>query len=422
MKTIAKKLTAVVLAMVLAATALSGCAPQGGGTTPGATPTGGAPSDAKTTVTVWAFGEEGNLLSKVKDDFESKNPDLILEVLSIPWDVADEKLTAAFAGKTGPDVVQMQTHTLMNYASVGALKPLDTFVEQYPELSLDHFFEFGRDTVTYEGAQIGVPWYVEATVLFYRTDIFEEMGLSVPTTWQEMKETAIALSKRSDGMYGLGLGAANPVPGVEFLWQNEADFVKDGQAAANAAEFIEAMEFYQSFFKENLAPNADTNLMQAFIDGSCPMTLQEPWVINSLTESGEMDGKWATAKLPIGKNGLSYVGGSALVISEYTKNADAAARFVAYMSKPEIQVNWYGISKTLPSTPEAWKAPVLADDANLSVFGEQLNDGRTAPMINNFMGMVVELAGAMEKINVGNQDVAAVCSELNAKINDLLNS
>lgn len=377
----------------------------------------------QTKISVWGFGEEGKLLSQITEGFEKENPDISLDIQVIPWDVADEKLTAAFAGKGGPDVVQMQTHTLMNYASAGALCPMDDYIEEYPELALDNFFDFSKDLVMYEGEQIGVPWYVDATVLFYRTDIFEEMGISnPPTTWEELKSTAEILASRGEGYYGLGIGPSNPVPGYAFVLQNGADFVVDGKAAANSEEFSEALAFYQSFFKEGLAPdNTDVDLMQSFIDGTVPMTLQEPWVLNTLNEHPELDGKWATVTLPSNKNGMSYIGGSALVASQFSKNPDAAMKFIAYMSRPEVQVEWHEISKTLPAVKESWEADALQDNTALTAFGEQLNEGKTAPMVPNFMAMVTELSTTMEKVTIGNADPVEACEELNQNIEKILN-
>ncbi len=406
--------------LVLTTTLMSACGGQTNSASGSAT--AGGEQGEQTTLTVWGFGEEGTLLSQMSEGFEKENPDIKLDIQVIPWDVADEKLTAAIAGKTGPDVIQMQTYTLMNYASAGALLPLDDYVEKYPELALDNFFDFGKDLVMYEGQQIGVPWYVDATVLFYRTDIFEEMNLEAPTTWDELKSVAQALTARGEGNYGLGIAPANPVPGYAFVLQSGGDFVVDGKAAANSKEFSDAMAFYQSFFEEGLAPlNSDVDLMQEFIDGSIPMTLQEPWVLNVLSEHPELDGKWATTTLPSNKNNMSYIGGCALVASQFTKNADAAARFIAYMSRPENQVQWHEISKTLPSAKESWNSEVLTENEALTAFGEQLNSGKTAPMVPNFMAMIAEFGAAMEKVTVGGQDPVQVCEELNQSIDKILN-
>lgn len=426
-----KRVLLVALALAMFASTLAGCSstPKSTGESTGtskAASTDGASSTATPTgtnevVTVWGFGEEGKILPEMKADFESKNPGIELSIQAIPWDSADEKLTAAFAGKSGPDVIQMQTYTISNYISAGALYDLTDLSAQYPSLAPENFFDAAVQTVSVDGKQYGVPWYVDASVLFYRTDILKEAGFeNPPKTWDEMTEMATVLAARGEGQYGFGLAPANAVPGLTYAWQNGGDLFVDGKATTNTPEFIGAMEFYHSFFANNLTPGADTDLMQAFIDGSVPMTLQEPWVMNTLQGNAEMDGKWATAVLPKQENGLSYVGGCALVMSGFTKVPDAAATFIAYMAEPENQVKWNELSKTLPANKAAWEDEKLAGNASLDAFRDQLNEGRTAPPVGNFIPMVIELTKAMERINVGNEDVATVCDELNTKIDELL--
>ena len=96
--------------LVLTTTLMSACGGQTNSASGSAT--AGGEQGEQTTLTVWGFGEEGTLLSQMSEGFEKENPDIKLDIQVIPWDVADEKLTAAIAGKTGPDVIQMQTYTL----------------------------------------------------------------------------------------------------------------------------------------------------------------------------------------------------------------------------------------------------------------------------------------------------------------------
>src|SRR5579862_25045 len=65
-------------------------------------------SNSPVTLTVWAMGDEGDKLgnSDVIQQFEQANPNIKVNVTSIPWSVAHDKLITAVAGKQTPDITQ----------------------------------------------------------------------------------------------------------------------------------------------------------------------------------------------------------------------------------------------------------------------------------------------------------------------------
>lgn len=58
-------------------------------------------------LTIWAMGNEGDLLGDFVKDFESENPDVKVKVTAIPWASAHDKLQTAIATGEVPDVAQM---------------------------------------------------------------------------------------------------------------------------------------------------------------------------------------------------------------------------------------------------------------------------------------------------------------------------
>ena len=85
--------------------------------------------DGKTTITVWGMGEEAKSLPKIAEEFEKENPKIDVKVQALPWDQAHDKLLTAVASKKGPDVVQMGTTWIPEFASAGALKDLTPHVK-----------------------------------------------------------------------------------------------------------------------------------------------------------------------------------------------------------------------------------------------------------------------------------------------------
>jgi multiple sugar transport system substrate-binding protein len=74
---------------------------------------------------VWAMGEEGKKIAEVARRFERDNPGLKVETQAIPWEAAHAKLLTAVVGGIPPDVSQVGTTWMAEFAAMGALEPLD---------------------------------------------------------------------------------------------------------------------------------------------------------------------------------------------------------------------------------------------------------------------------------------------------------
>src|SRR5688572_15754545 len=95
---------------------LTGCGrdnPASSGTDTGNAIAGGA---ATGTINLWAQGGEAALLPEFVKDFEAENPDVKVNVTAIPWDAAVNKYQAAIAGGTTPDIAQMGTTMMTDFA------------------------------------------------------------------------------------------------------------------------------------------------------------------------------------------------------------------------------------------------------------------------------------------------------------------
>ena len=98
--------------------------------------------------------------------------------------VADTLLTAVVAGN-GPDVVlSLGTWFPVNYAMRNAVEDLTQF-EDFDEV-ISPFYDSAVTALTYNGGVYALPETQEFSVLFYRTDVLEELGLTPPETWEDM--------------------------------------------------------------------------------------------------------------------------------------------------------------------------------------------------------------------------------------------
>lgn len=143
-------------------------------------------------LTVWAMGNEGDLLGDFVEGFKEENPDVNITVTAIPWASAHDKIQTAIAAGTVPDVIQMGTTWMADFA--------DAFAPVPENFDLSDFSAGPLEAGQVNGEQLGVPWYVDSHVLYYRTDIAEQAGWDhAPETLDELKQMAADV-KQVDGV------------------------------------------------------------------------------------------------------------------------------------------------------------------------------------------------------------------------------
>ena len=365
--------------IAVAVLALTGCGRGDAGTSgtvaPGAEISEGA---ATGTVEVWAMGTEGEKLGDFAAAFTADNPDVKINVTAIPWDAAHDKIATAIAGGQTPDVSMIGTTWMGEFAATGALDPTPDLIDS------SRFFEGAWGSTDVGGTHFGVPWYVETRVLYYRTDLVPE----APTDWAGL--TTMAKDMQTAGAtWGITLQAGQTGAWQTFMpfaWQAGAQMTNADatEFTIDSPEFVAALAEYQSFFTDGLAPTdlPQGSLEPDFMAGKIGAFVSGPWHVGILKETDAAGmANVGLAPLPAGAQQASFIGGANLGVFKDAQNRDAAWKFVEWLSRPEVQVEWYKTANDLPSVGNAWDDPSIAGDEYLSVFGEQLKTAVAPPSI-----------------------------------------
>ncbi|WP_404405761.1 sugar ABC transporter substrate-binding protein [Jeotgalibacillus malaysiensis] len=374
------------------------------------------------TLSVWAMGEEGKLLDEMTAAYEEENPDVTVNVQAIPWDQAYDKLLTAVASGNGPDVLQLGTTWVTEFADAGALLDLSEYMEDYPNFNPDNYFEGAQASMEYDGATVGIPWYVETRTMYYRTDLLEEVGYSEPpATWDELKDAATKLSETGDNVYGLDIDLNDQITPFIFAWQNGFEFDTENPNFTSP-EFKGAIEYYTSYFEEGISTTTEgIDIIQAFKDGQKPIFFSGPWMINIINDQApELEGDWAVATMPANEENVSSIGGANFSVFHTSENVEGALDFISYMTETETQLEWMEKSNTLPSRTESWEDPALADSEMYSVFGEQLENTQAAPQIKEWERVAQELLSSIERINIGGADIDEELEAFNTKVDGII--
>jgi len=370
-------------------------------------------ADVTGNLTVWAMGNEGTKLSTLADAFMKQYPNVKVSVTPVDWGQAVTKLQTAIAGGTTPDVSQMGTDMMGQFGANGTFDPVPADIDP------SSFFQGAWNTNMVGGAAVGVPWYVETRLLYYRTDIAQKAGItSAPATWDDLKATAKAMKDKGGAKWGISLGTKNWQEYFPFLWSNGGDVVdSSGKPALNSPQAVEALTFYDSFFQEGLTPKSvpeGFDITPAFVKGDNPMFFSGPWHLGLIKDAGGagFDSKWAIAPMPKKASATSFVGGSNMVVFNASKNKEAAWAFVKFLTDPKTQALWYKTVTDLPAVQSAWQEPEVSSDPNVAKFGDQLKDTKAQPVTASWSELSSAINDVLEKMTTGGLDPKAAADQM----------
>jgi multiple sugar transport system substrate-binding protein len=395
-----------------AALTLAGCGRDDGTTADG---DGDAPAQTGEAVStegasgeleVWAMGAEGEKLPDLVTEFEDQYPDITVNVTAVPWDSAHDKFVNSITAGTTPDVAMVGTTWMGEFAGMDALDPTPGSIDS------TKFFPGAQETTVVDGTAYGVPWYVETRMVYYRTDIAEEAGVTeVPADQAGFKEAAAAMKEQGGAEWGISLqpgGQGSWQTVVPLAWSNGAEIASEEGYTFDTPEMVEAVEYYGSFFAEEIAnPSPPEGQTEAdFVAGAVPMFISGPWMMAIVEDFAANDGddafadKYDVAPIPAGEGGesTSFIGGSNLAVFQDTESRDAAWALVDWLTQPETQVKWYEMTTDLPSVQEAWEDDALTADDKLSKFGEALQTAKAPPSFPSWEEVATGFDGEIEKV------------------------
>lgn len=206
---------------IVAVLILAGCvaptAPAPGAATAPAAEEAAAPaaSACEGPLKFWTFEYAPEVVTLIEQYVADWNAghDVQFEYQSFPWaQYTGEILTTGIATGEAPDVFFISPGDWRRYASSGLALPLNDYFPDYLKADL---LPAALNAVTLDGNIYSVPFEMEPVVLWYNKAMFEEAGLQPPTSWDELRETAKALT--TPERFGI-LIPTNPDYYQNFVW------------------------------------------------------------------------------------------------------------------------------------------------------------------------------------------------------------
>lgn len=350
-------------------------------------------ADEKIVVEFWAMGPVAELVRESSLEFEREHPEIEIRVQRISWSQAHEKILTAFVGETLPDVLQFGNTWIPEFSELQIIDDLGERVAMSQSISPGHYFAGIWSTNMDSSSVYGIPWYVDTRLLFYRKDILQEAGfMHPPKTWAEW-ETMLERVKEyvGEGNYSILLPVDDHgVPIILGLQQLE-NMLDEEKRKGNfsGTGFRRAFTFYIQMYRNGWTPVVRkaqvTNVAQEMMRGYFVFYISGPWNISIFKERipSDMQHLWDTAPMPGPDHGIghSIAGGASLGITRDSDKKEEAWKFIEYLSRPEVQIQFYEALGNLPSVKVAWEAPGLKKDPYIDAFRMQLEHMRAVPRV-----------------------------------------
>jgi ABC-type glycerol-3-phosphate transport system substrate-binding protein len=188
-----------------------------------------------------------------------------------------------------------------------------------------------------------VPYDLTTMLFYHRPDLLEELGVGVPTTWDELYDAHVAANEANggEGGYAIGWGNTDWLGFSNFLWQAGGDFYdEDCNVTLYSDEAIEALEYWASLYDAGVTTDTAAAIEAGLDSGLYPMATQGTWITGGLDVSyPEMVGKWAASPFPAGPTGArtAFIGGRVIGIMSYSENVEAAFDLIKHYNTQEAQ-------------------------------------------------------------------------------------
>lgn len=286
-----------------------------------------------------------DIVVELTKKFEADNPDIEVVFDAMPYDAMRDKILTSFlAPKATYDIIIVDNPWMDEFGNAGYLTPLDDYIAKTNGYDYEDFVGPLREIGEVNGKIYGVPYYNYALGLIIRQDIFDDKGISAPTTVEEYVKTVQSLT--TDDFYG---AAMQPQRGYKIFeeWKNwlygeGGDLVDDqGHVIINNDAGQKALNLYIEAYQTAAPPNSLNwgfdEALRAMASGQAATMLSYNWMLPTLNKpdgpAGDLAGKFQLYEVPGGK---AVLGAWHWAIPKNSENADAAWKFISWLTSPSV--------------------------------------------------------------------------------------
>lgn len=393
-------------------------------------------AQAETTLTIATVNNPDMVvMQKYSAEYEAESG------VKLNWLVLDEntlrqRVTTDIATGGGQfDIITIGLYETPIWGKQGWLVPFENFSAEY---DADDILPTVRDALSYEGKMYSVPFYAESAMTFYRKDLVEAAGLTMPEnpTWTQITEIAAKLHDPANGMAGIcirglpGWGENMALLGLMGNVYGGVQFNMDWTSAVNSPEWNNAINAYvnlaNNYGPPGVVGNGFNENLNMLAEGKCAM-----WNDATVAAGLLFDPKRSKVadKLGIAANpvetwdkGGAWLWAWSLGIPSSSKNADEARKFIEWATSKDY-INMIGEKEGWVTIPPGTRKSTYENEAYLAAAPfaiPTLKGIESASLVDNtavekpYVGINFAIIPEMQAINnyLGQQIAAALTGKM----------
>ncbi|WP_433430069.1 ABC transporter substrate-binding protein [Nonomuraea sp. CA-141351] len=316
---------------------------------------------------------------QIVDEWNKANPNIQVNYVQGSWDNVNDQLVTQFAGGTAPDVIHNDSPALSGFASDGYL--LDIKDKLPAELKSD-IPQAAWDTVTFDGGKgeqgvYGVPFLQESQVIIANKKLLDASGVRVPTsdnpwTWDEFSAAAKKMTK--GGAYGVAWAMKSPVNktlnlalnfgGTFFQTADGKTTVKVGPEEREVLQRIHDQLYKDKSADPTALGQGTADPLPAFFQGKFALLPAGVYLRQQVAEQAPEKFEWVTLPAPKGTSAQQGAVSQTLSISQDSKHADEAMKFIAFFLNGANQAKLAKGDWLLPTSQTAAADPAMTTEEN----------------------------------------------------------
>lgn len=368
-------------------------------------------------VTIWYYWEtEGHqvALDQVITEFNGSQNDYAVKAKYVPFADFKKQLSIGASASELPDMVIIDSPDHASYASMGI------FADITGKFDVGNYYEGTVNSCTVDGALYGVPFGVNCLSLYYNADMLGAAGCTVPTTWDELLDTAKKLT--DDSVTGLAFCSVQNEEGTfnftPWLWSTGASSYEMGSEGG-----IRALNFTKELIESGAMSKECINwtqgdVMNQFISKNVAMMVNGPWQIPTM-QSEAPDLNWEVTLIPKDTQYASVLGGENYAVIAGGNEAGALA-FLEYATTEE-QVKFLMSSFGYISANQTIAESQFEDGSPYIPFVDQLEYAQPRGPLADWPSVSDEISLAFNRVMTGTETPEKAAADAQAAIDIIVN-
>lgn len=299
--------------------------------------------------------EQAPVFEKIVELYEEEHPNVTIKIETTTDNEIKSKLKLALGSGDIPDVYQTWTGEYTEkFIRAGAALDLTPYMEEDPAWK-DSFIPAAYNMFSYEGGQYAVPTRFDAEMFIYKKSVFEEYGLEVPETWDELLTICETLKENDVTPFILGDALSWDAPHwYGALWQKfvPEDVLEKGDFNIKTVEitdpgYVTALGYFtdlldKGYFNDNINSMEHNMALETFYAGQGAMAFVEVLEFNDVNKG--LDGDFGFFAMPAindenAKGNQSKIFGApeGIIVNPNSENVDVAVDFVKFLTSVDMQ-------------------------------------------------------------------------------------